>query len=267
MTFNVLFLGDIIGRYGRSLLKDHMRGLIKKHQADLVIANGENAAGGFGLTKKVYDELKGLGIDVITTGNHVWDKKEFERDVEKCDEVLRPQNVSSLQPGKGFIRLEKKGVRVSVLNLMGRVYMPLSDCPFKAFDSFFHNEDTDIIIVDFHAEATSEKNAFAFYVDGRATAVIGTHTHVQTNDDRILPKGTFYITDVGMCGGIDSVIGMNSQKAINRFISGMPDKNEVELKGRGVISGVIFSFDLEKRCVVSYNKIYNIFGEKDGSKS
>ncbi len=261
MTFNILFLGDIIGKAGRGLLREHLSSLIKDFGIDLVIANGENSAAGFGITKKVYDELIGYGVDVITSGNHVWDKKEFEKEVEKCDKLIRPLNVSSMQPGKGWLTIEKNGVKVAVLNLMGRVFMPNCDCPFFCFDSFFQNNASDILIVDFHAEATSEKNAFGLYVDGRASAVLGTHTHVQTNDERFLPKGTFYITDVGMCGSIDSVIGMDAEKAIYKFISGMPERNEVEVKGRGVISGVVLKFDIEKSAVAEYNKIYKIIGE------
>lgn len=261
MTFNILFLGDIIGKAGRGLLREHLSSLIKDFGIDLVIANGENSAAGFGITKKVYDELIGYGVDVITSGNHVWDKKEFEKEVEKCDKLIRPLNVSSMQPGKGWLTIEKNGLKVAVLNLMGRVFMPNCDCPFFCFDSFFQNNASDILIVDFHAEATSEKNAFGLYVDGRASAVLGTHTHVQTNDERFLPKGTFYITDVGMCGSIDSVIGMDAEKAIYKFISGMPERNEVEVKGRGVISGVVLKFDIEKSAVAEYNKIYKIIGE------
>lgn len=261
MTFNILFLGDIIGKAGRGLLREYLSSLIKDYGIDLVIANGENSAAGFGITKKVYDELIGYGVDVITSGNHVWDKKEFEKEVEKCDKLIRPLNVSSMQPGKGWLTIEKNGLKVAVLNLMGRVFMPNCDCPFFCFDSFFQNNASDILIVDFHAEATSEKNAFGLYVDGRASAVLGTHTHVQTNDERFLPKGTFYITDVGMCGSIDSVIGMDAEKAIYKFISGMPERNEVEVKGRGVISGVVLKFDIEKSAVAEYNKIYKIFGE------
>lgn len=261
MTFNILFLGDIIGKAGRGLLKEHLGSLIEEYAIDFVIANGENSAAGFGITKKVYDELMGYGVDVITSGNHVWDKKEIEKDVDKCERLIRPLNVSCMQPGKGLITVEKNDVKITVLNLMGRVFMPNCDCPFYCFDQIYQNHVADILIVDFHAEATSEKNAFGLYVDGRATAVVGTHTHVQTNDERFLPKGTFYITDVGMCGSIDSVIGMNAEKAIYKFLSGMPERNEVEVRGRGVISGVVLKFDIEKSTLGGYNKIYKIIGE------
>jgi len=261
MAFNILFLGDIIGKTGRRMLKEYLGSLIEKFNINLVVANGENAAAGFGITKKVYDELIGFGIDILTSGNHIWDKKDFVKEVLYCDNLIRPLNVSKVQPGKGFITIEKNGVKTTVLNLMGRVFMPDCDCPFFAFDNFFDKIDTDILIVDLHAEATSEKNAFGLYVDGRATAVIGTHTHVQTNDDRLLPKGTFYISDVGMCGCLDSVIGMKAEKSIYKFISGMPEKNEVETEGRGVISGVVLEFDIEKHILKNYNKIYKLIGD------
>lgn len=261
MTFNLLFLGDIIGKTGRGLLREHLGSLIREYDVDFVVANGENAAAGFGITKKVYEELLSFGIDVITGGNHIWDKKDFVKDAVLCDKILRPLNVSSLQPGRGALTVEKDGVKITVINMLGRVFMPHCDCPFVSFDRLFHEDSSDFIVVDFHAEATSEKNAFGLYVDGRASAVLGTHTHVQTNDERFLPKGTFYITDVGMCGSIDSVIGMNAEKAIYKLISGMPERNEVEEKGRKVISGVVLKLDIEKKAAVAYNKIYKIYGE------
>lgn len=268
MYINILFLGDIIGRYGRHLLRDNLGRLRSEYLPDLIIANGENASSGFGITKKSYDELISFGIDVITTGNHIWDRRELEKDIDKCPNLLRPYNFPKNQPGIGYLTLYVKGVKISILNLIGRVFMGGSiDCPFNAFDDFISTVGMDgISIIDFHGEATSEKAAFGMYVDGYVGAVLGTHTHVQTNDDRILPKGSFYITDVGMCGALDSVIGMKSEKAIRKFITGMPEKHEVEMKGRGVFSGVFLQFDVEKRKVAYFNKIYNLFGDCDGYK-
>lgn len=263
MYINILFFGDIIGRCGRHLLRDNLSRFRSEYRPDLIIANGENASSGFGITKKSYDELIGFGIDVITTGNHVWDRKDLENDIDKCPNMLRPYNFPKCQPGIGYLTLDIKGVKVSILNLIGRVFMGGSiDCPFNAFDNFIDAVGMDgITIVDFHGEATSEKVAFGMYVDGFAGAILGTHTHVQTNDDRILPKGSFYITDVGMCGSLDSVIGMKSEKAIRKFITGIPEKHEVEMKGRAVFSGVFLQFDVESKKVSSFNKIYNVFGD------
>ncbi|MEF3254186.1 MAG: TIGR00282 family metallophosphoesterase [Deferribacterales bacterium] len=258
---NIIFLGDIVGRLGRNLLKEHLTEMRCQLNADLIFVNGENASSGFGITKKNYEELISLGIDGVTSGNHVWDKKGLEKDIQLCDRLIRPYNFPPEQPGQGYLILEIYGVKVALLNLIGRVFMGnVIDCPFRSFDRFYNSMETDLIIVDFHAEATSEKVAFGNYVDGRATAVVGTHTHVQTNDDRILPKGTFYITDLGMCGSLDSVIGIKSEIAIKKLLTGMPEKFDVELEGRGIINGVFLQCDLESGKIIDYKKIYRIVG-------
>jgi metallophosphoesterase (TIGR00282 family) len=237
----VLFIGDIIGKTGRDTTKALLPSVLDKHKIDFVIANGENSAGGFGLTEKTVSDMFNCGIHVITTGNHVWDKKEFIPKISKEDCVLRPLNYPPGVPGFGSVlypfRTDKK---IAVVNLSGRVFMSNIDCPFRTgLDEIKRLQElTDTIIVDFHAEATSEKIAFGYFVDGRVSAVIGTHTHVQTADERILPGGTAYITDAGMTGPLDSVIGVEKEQIIQRFLSGMPTKFETA-RGEGIFSAVI----------------------------
>ncbi|WP_457640584.1 TIGR00282 family metallophosphoesterase [Persephonella sp.] len=229
-----LIIGDVIGRTGRNALKEFLPSLLKEEQPDLVIANGENSAGGFGITKKVYDELLSLGIDVITSGNHIWDKKEVLKFIDQEERLLRPANYPPSALGRGYGVYTKDNKKIAVINLMGRVFMGIPlDCPFRKFDEIYEElKDTvDYIIVDFHGEATSEKMAFGYYVDGRADIVFGTHSHVPTADEQILPKGTAYITDVGLTGAVHSVIGMKIEEPIQKFITGMPIKYEVATKG------------------------------------
>lgn len=225
-----LLIGDVIGRTGRNALRHFLPSLIKERSIDFVIANGENAAGGFGITKKVFSELISLGVDVVTSGNHIWDKKEVFEFIDKEEKILRPANYPSGTPGKGYGIYSKKEKKIAVINLMGRALMGIPlDCPFRKFDEIYEEirEKVDIIIVDFHAETTSEKTAFGYYVDGRADIVFGTHSHVQTSDDIFLPKGTVYITDVGLTGPLHSVIGMKIKEPIEKFLTGMPKKYEV----------------------------------------
>ncbi len=225
-----LFIGDIVGRPGRSVVQENLRSLKKEYSLDLIVANGENAAGGFGVTDKVYQELREMGIDVITSGNHIWDKKEVYQVIDQEDRLLRPLNFPPKAPGRGYgiYNVSGKG-NIGVINLSGRVFMAPSDCPFRTFDDTIERirKVTPYVIVDFHAEATSEKKAFLHYTDGRVTAVLGTHTHVQTADAQITAKGTAYISDVGMTGVQDSVIGVEPEAIINRFITGLPQRFEV----------------------------------------
>ena len=225
-----LCIGDVIGRTGRNALKHFLPEVKEKYKPDFIVLNGENAAGGFGLTKKVYDELLSLGIDVITSGNHIFDKKEITQFIDQEEKLLRPANYPPQALGRGYCIYEKNGKKIAVINLMGRVFMgvPL-DCPFRKFDEIYEKikDEVDYIIVDFHAEATSEKTAFGYYVDGRADIVFGTHSHVATADEMILPKGTAYITDVGLTGPKYSVIGMKIEEPIQKFITGMPVKYDV----------------------------------------
>ncbi|MBI5638911.1 MAG: TIGR00282 family metallophosphoesterase [Nitrospirae bacterium] len=237
----VLFIGDIVGKVGRTAVKALLPSLTDKYKIDLVIANGENIAGGFGLTEPLVAELLRMGVHIITTGNHVWDKKDFINYISKDNRVLRPLNYPPGAPGYGSIVYSlPSGPKVSVLNLSGRVFMSNLDCPFRAAKTEIQNlsKETNIIIVDLHAEATSEKIAFGYFVDGKVSAVIGTHTHVQTADEKILANGTAYITDVGMTGPANSVIGIEVNQIIQRFLSGMPAKFETGT-GEGILSAVV----------------------------
>jgi len=225
----VLFIGDIVGRPGREMIRKGVRALAEKHAADLVIANAENSAAGFGITKDIGDTLLELGVDVMTSGNHIWDKKEVLDYIGTEPRLLRPANYPAGVPGRGsYIARTGDGREVGVINVMGRVFMTPIDDPFavvlREIEAIRHR--TRIIIVDFHAEATSEKVAMGWHLDGKATLVVGTHTHVQTADERILPNGTAYLTDAGMTGPHDSIIGMERDPSLARFLTGMPTKFE-----------------------------------------
>jgi metallophosphoesterase (TIGR00282 family) len=224
-----LFIGDIFGKPGRKALFGKLQGLIQAHRIDFCIANVENAAAGFGITPQIADELLASEIDVLTSGNHIWDKRAILPYLAQQPKLLRPHNYPQAAPGTGlFVGDSRCGVRVAVVNLQGRVYMPPIDCPFAVGDAVVEEvrKQTRVVLVDFHAEATSEKQAFAWYMDGRVSAVIGTHTHVQTADERILPRGTAYITDVGMTGPYESVIGSVTDLALERFLKQIPARLE-----------------------------------------
>jgi metallophosphoesterase (TIGR00282 family) len=227
--FRVLAIGDIMGRPGRNLIKDSLREIVKGRGIDLVIANGENASGGAGLAVKNAAELFDSGIDVITSGNHIWDQRGYEETFDEFPRVLRPANYPEPCPGMGHVILTKSGKKAAVINLQGRVFMDAIECPFAAFDRIYEEirDSTKIILLDFHAEATSEKMAMGWHVDGRASSCFGTHTHIPTADARILPGGTGYITDLGMCGSFDSVIGMKREAILRKFISQRPHRFEV----------------------------------------
>jgi metallophosphoesterase (TIGR00282 family) len=215
----VLFVADVIGSPGRKVCSQLLRLVRNDVRADAVVLNGENAAGGFGITPEIVRELLDLGVDVITTGNHVWDKlKELEPVLKSEPRLIRPANYPPGNPGRGATVVEVKGTRLAVLNLQGRTFMPPIDDPFRAADGLLLElrEAADVFVVDFHAEATSEKAALARYLDGRVAAVVGTHTHVQTADERVLPKGTAFITDLGLTGGLDGIIGMKWEISLER---------------------------------------------------
>jgi len=221
----ILFIGDIVGRPGRELVRQGLGTLVDYHSIDLVIANAENAAAGFGITREIGEQILDWGVDVMTSGNHIWDKKEALDYIGTESRLLRPANYPAGAPGNGgYLARTKDGQTVGVINVMGRVFMPLLDDPFavvlKEIEAL--KARARIIFVDFHAEATSEKIAMGWHLDGRVTAVVGTHTHVQTADERILPKGTAYLTDVGMTGPHDSVIGVEIQAALGKFLNGLP---------------------------------------------
>jgi len=220
----IFFLGDIVGKSGRLTVIKNLKNILEKKKIDFVIVNGENAADqGVGITEEISNDLFNSGVDVITTGNHVWDQKETINYIERETRLLRPENLISSSPGKGFgIYESKNGFKVGVLNLMGNVFMKKCDDVFDSATNFKNKyklkEDYDFLVVDFHGEITSEKMAMGHFFDGKATLVVGTHTHVPTNDVRILVNGTAYQTDAGMCGDYDSVIGMNKQNSLNRFL-------------------------------------------------
>jgi metallophosphoesterase (TIGR00282 family) len=225
----LLFIGDIVGRPGRELVRQGLRGLVDHHRIDVVIANAENAAAGFGITREIGDQLLDLGIDVMTSGNHIWDKKEALDYIGAEPRLLRPANYPAGAPGNGsYLARTSDGRPVGVVNVMGRVFMLNIDDPFQVVLREIEalEQRTRIVFVDFHAEATSEKIAMGWHLDGRATAVVGTHTHVQTADERVLPKGTAYLTDVGMTGPHDSIIGVEIDAALGRFLTALPAKFE-----------------------------------------
>jgi metallophosphoesterase (TIGR00282 family) len=229
----LLFIGDIVGRPGRQMLNRHLASLVDRHLIDLVVANAENAAAGFGVTPDVVAELLALGVDVLTTGNHVWDKRESLPLIDQEQRLLRPANYPPGLPGKGWGVFQTSAeLPVAIVNLEGRVFMSNLDCPFRAADAILAElrHRTPVVLVDFHAETTSEKGAMAAYLDGRVSAVFGTHTHVQTADERLLPGGTAFISDVGMTGSRDSVIGIRKELSVERFLTQLPVRFEVAKK-------------------------------------
>lgn len=219
-TINILIIGDIVGRPGRAIIKNYLRDICKEYSVHLVIANCENAAGGMSITPEIASELFSYGIHVLTTGNHIFNNRTIIKYLETNNTILRPANFPEDVPGNGYVVVKVNNIDIAVVSLIGRINMEPVDCPFFVFNKIFEDvrSKTKIIIVDFHAEATSEKKAFGWFADGRATAVCGTHTHVQTADETILPQGTAYITDVGMTGPFDSVIGMDKESSIHNFM-------------------------------------------------
>jgi len=225
---NILFVGDIFASSGRRIVADHLADIVATNAIDLSIANAENAAGGFGITPSIAEELFGFGLDVLTSGNHVWDKREIYDYLDRQPRLLRPANYPDA-PGRGVVTVRaRNGVECAVINLQGRTYMPNTDCPFRKADEILHSLSPAIKVrfVDFHAEVTSEKMAFGWYLDGRVSAVIGTHTHIPTADSRILPGGTAYQTDCGMTGPYGSVIGVDRDVIIQRFLTALPVRME-----------------------------------------
>jgi metallophosphoesterase (TIGR00282 family) len=243
----VLFIGDIVGRPGRRAVRELLPSLQEKYAPELVIANGENAAGGNGITRRTADELFDAGIDVLTMGNHIWDQKEIYSFIEDDKKIIRPANYPPDSPGRGYlITHTTNNLKVGIINLSGRIFMQPLTCPFQMLDDILLaiRKETKSIIIDFHAEATSEKMAMGWYVDGRASALVGTHTHIQTADDRILPQGTGYITDVGMTGPRDSVLGVKIEPVISKFLTMRPVRFSVA-SGPIQINAVILQIDSE----------------------
>jgi len=260
-----LFVGDIIGRPGRRAVDVFLPSLVEKYSPSIIIGNGENAAGGIGLTAEVSRELFSR-FDVITSGNHIWDKKDGIDLLEREPRLLRPANYPDVNPGKGvYVHEIEGGIKIGVLNLQGRVFMEPLECPFHVADEHIKNlhKQTNMIIVDFHAEATSEKQALGWYLDGKVSAVIGTHTHVPTADERILPGGTAYITDAGMAGGYNSVIGIRKDQAIKRFLTSRHHRFE-PAKGQLIFSAVYVEIDTSsgKALRIQRENLIGISGEK-----
>lgn len=244
----LLFLGDIVGKAGRTVVCDALPGLIKRYGLDFVVINGENSAGGFGITEAILNDLIDAGADCVTLGNHAFDQKDALVFIERHDRLVRPLNFPKGTPGKGATLLRaKSGADVLVVNAMGRVFMTEIDCPFRAVDAELTacalKSGADAILIDFHAEATSEKQAFGLFLDGRVSMVVGTHTHTPTADGRILPGGTAYMSDAGMCGDYNSVLGMDPDEPINRFLTRIPRGRYEPAVGPGTISG--FAVDVD----------------------
>lgn len=255
---NILFIGDIVGKPARKSLSKFLFQIQREQEINFIIANAENIAGGIGITKETAMEIFSLGVNVLTSGNHIWAKKEIIDYLNEEKRLLRPLNYPKPCAGNGYIVEEiNYNRKVAVVNLMGRLYMQAVDCPFRAMEEVLPiiRKDTNIIIVDFHAEATSEKIAMGWFLDGKVSAVIGTHTHVQTADECILPHQTAYITDVGMVGPYNSVIGMDKETAINRFLTQIPLKLEVA-KGPCVFEAVVISIDEQTGKSKSIKRIY-----------
>lgn len=226
----ICFIGDIFGKPGRNILRQQLGEIQERFNIDFTIANGENAAGGTGINRKIFEEIVSCGVDVVTMGNHVWDKKEIFDFIEYEPRILRPANYPKGTPGKGWhIYVANHQCKIAVVNISGRVFLSPLDCPFREIDQILHQlkEVTPVIIVDFHAEATSEKQAMGWYLDGRVSAVLGTHTHVQTADARLLKRGTAFITDVGMTGPKDSILGVDKDLVLKKFTSQLPVRFEV----------------------------------------
>lgn len=253
---HILLIADIVGKPGRRAVEKILPRLKDEHSLDFVIANGENAAGGYGITQKVARELFDLGIDCITSGNHIWEHKEIIPFLNSEPKLLRPLNYPAGAPGRGSEIFEIRGIKVGVINLEGRLFMRTIDCPFAVgrVEVERMSKKTPLIIVDFHAEATSEKRAIGWFLDGKVTAVIGTHTHVQTADETILPGGTAYITDCGMTGAFDSVIGVKKEKAIERFSSQIPGRLDVAKKDIR-LDAILLKADISSGRAISILKI------------
>ncbi len=255
----ILMIGDIVGRSGRKAVKETLTTIRQELKLDMIIANGENAASGNGITSEIARELLNYGIDVLTMGNHVWDRKEAIPYIGKEPRILRPANYPPGTPGKGSGIYCVNGIDVGVVNLSGRVYLSNLECPFRLADELINglHDKTNIICVDFHAEATSEKVALGWYLDGKVSAVVGTHTHIQTADERVLPGGTAYITDIGMTGPHDSVIGVKTDLVLQKFTTQMPVRFEVA-DGPYQFNAVVVEVDTETGKAESIERVYNV---------
>ncbi|MBS4207547.1 TIGR00282 family metallophosphoesterase [Bacillus sp. FJAT-50079] len=242
---DILFVGDVVGSPGREMIKEYVPKLKRKYRPQLTIINGENAAGGRGITEAIYKQFLEAGANAITLGNHAWDNKGIFEFIDQAKYLVRPANFPEDTPGTGLVFIKINEIEAAVINLQGRTFMPPLDCPFKKADQLIEQakKRTNIIFVDFHAEATSEMQAMGWYLDGRVTAVIGTHTHVPTADQRILPNGTAYMTDVGMTGPYDAILGMERNAVLQRFLTALPVRFEVPKAGRKQLCACLIRVD------------------------
>lgn len=245
----LLFIGDIVGKIGREAITTYLSRLKQTYRPTVTIVNAENAAHGKGLTEKIYKDLLREGVDFMTMGNHTYGQRQIYDFIDSANRMVRPANFPEEAPGVGMRFIQINEIKLAIINLQGRAFMQDIDDPFKKADELINEakKETDYIFVDFHAETTSEKNAMGWYLDGRASAVVGTHTHIQTSDERILPGGTGYITDVGMTGFYDGILGINRHEVITRFITSLPQRHVVPDEGRSVLSGVIIDINKEGR--------------------
>lgn len=253
-SYSILFLGDVVGKPGREAVASAMPALFREHKPLFVIINGENSAAGVGITPAIAEELFAAGADAITLGNHAFNKREVYEYLGRDRPIVRPANLPPLAPGKGVVTVEKDGIKLAVINLCGRVFLDGYDDPFREINAILDDLDTKHVFLDFHAEATSEKIAMGWFLNGRATAVVGTHTHVTTADETVLPGGTAYITDVGMCGPMPSVLGMEREIILYRFQSSMPTRFEVADQP-GVISGVVIDVQRDSGRATSIRRV------------
>ncbi|RBW69916.1 TIGR00282 family metallophosphoesterase [Bacillus taeanensis] len=252
----ILFVGDVVGSPGRKMINEYLPKLKKKYNPTVTIVNGENAAGGRGITQKIYKEFLQAGAQAVTLGNHAWDNREIFEFIDEASNMIRPANFPEGTPGEGATLVKINDIQIGIVNLQGRTFLPPLDCPFQKADECISalKKHTPYIFVDFHAEATSEKQAMGWYLDGRVTAVVGTHTHVQTADNRILSKGTAYITDVGMTGPYDGILGMEREAVMKKFLTNLPVRFEVT-KGREQLSGVLVTVNRETGAASSIKRI------------
>jgi hypothetical protein len=255
---HVLFIGDVVGPSGYQAIVQGLPRVRREWPLDLVVANGENASGGFGLQEKTYHQLREAGVDVITLGNHAWDKKEIFAFIDQADRIVRPANYPPGTPGRGFTVLKVKGVSVGILQLMGRAFINIGDCPFQVAERELKKLKplASLILVDMHAEASSEKMAMAYMLDGKVSAVLGSHTHVQTADEQIFPRGTGYITDAGMTGPRDSILGIRPDLALKRIREQLPVRFEVA-DGDGVLSAVWLAIDKQTGRTLQIQRIHH----------
>ncbi|MCM3713271.1 TIGR00282 family metallophosphoesterase [Halalkalibacter oceani] len=252
----ILFIGDVVGSPGRKMIKEYTMKLKQAYKPTITIINGENAASGKGITEKIYKGFLDAGAQVVTLGNHSWDNKEIFSFIDEAKALIRPANYPEGTPGKGYTLVKVNQLEIAVINAMGRTFLPAIDCPFRKLDDILAEvrKRTPYIFVDFHAEATSEKQAMGWYLDGRVSAVVGTHTHVQTADERILPKGTAYLTDVGMTGPYDGILGVEKEPVLKKFLTTLPVRFEVAA-GREQLNGVVIDIDAKTGLATAIKRI------------